>query len=75
VLTDDDLGSLARPDPAGIPGWVADKIIAVVEGRVERETGPDCGTRFVESPKLRQGGGQVKMCFGIDVGRGTKGRI
>ena len=28
-------------------------------GRVEGETGPDCGTRFVKSPKLREGGGQV----------------
>jgi hypothetical protein len=28
-------------------------------GRVEGETGPDRRTRFVNSPQLRQGGGQV----------------
>ena len=32
------------------------------EGRVERETGLDCGTRLVKSTKLREGGGQIKMC-------------
>ena len=32
------------------------------EGRVERETGLDCGTRLVESTKLREGGGQLKIC-------------
>ena len=32
------------------------------EGRVERETGLDGGTRLVESTKLREGGGQPKIC-------------
>ena len=30
------------------------------EGRVERETGRDCGMRLVKSTKLREGGGQRK---------------
>ena len=34
------------------------------EGRVERETGLDCGTRLVESTKLREGGGQLKYAGG-----------
>ncbi len=31
-------------------------------GRVERETGLDRGMRLVESTKLREGGGQLKIC-------------
>ncbi len=32
------------------------------EGRVERETGLDGGMRLVKSTKLREGGGQLKIC-------------
>ena len=32
------------------------------EGRVERDTGPNCGMRLVKSTKLREGGGQIKIC-------------
>ena len=32
------------------------------EGRVERETGLDRGMRLVQSTKLREGGGQIKIC-------------
>ena len=31
------------------------------EGRVEREAGLDCGMRLVQSTKLREGGGQLKI--------------
>ena len=31
------------------------------EGRVERETGLDCGMRLVKSTKLREGGGRQKI--------------
>ena len=34
------------------------------EGRVEREAGLDGGTRLVNSTKLREGGGQLKICSG-----------
>ena len=34
-------------------------------GRVERETGPDCGTRLVKSTKLREGGGQLEICWRV----------
>ena len=53
--------------------YVGSSLIAVQEararetviGRVERETGPGCGTRLVKSTKLREGGGQVKICWRI----------
>ena len=32
------------------------------EGRVQREAGLDCGTRLVKATKLREGGGQLKIC-------------
>ena len=32
------------------------------EGRVEREAGLDCGMRLVKATKLREGGGQLKIC-------------
>ena len=32
---------------------------------VERETGLDCGTRLIQSAKLREGGCQVEVCFRI----------
>ena len=35
------------------------------EGRVERETGLDCGMRLVKSTKLREGGGQHKIWMRI----------
>ena len=33
--------------------------------RVERETGLDSGTRLVKPAKLREGGGQRKICMRI----------
>ena len=39
------------------------------EGRVERETGLDCGMRIVKSTKLREGGGRQEIrCRIISVG-------
>ena len=33
------------------------------EGRIERETSIDRGTRLVQATKLREGGGQLKICI------------
>ena len=47
------------------------------EGRVERETGLDCGMRLVQSTKQREGGGQLKICrrkISVDLDRPSKPR-
>ena len=50
------------------------------EGRVERETGLDCGTRLVKSTKQREGGGQRKyasriISIGLDRPPKARGRL
>ena len=50
--------ALCRPEEAGAGDG---------EGGVEREAGLDCGTRLVQSAKLREGGGQVKICNRINI--------
>src|SRR5271166_483797 len=50
------------------------------EVRVEREAGLDGGTRLVETPRLREGGGQPKICWrmvsvGLDRPPTPRGRL